>query len=282
MSSMKLKRKVSLIYLIAVPIVGFTMAFGIGHSNFEIYLPLWLINVALMVSASWTLGLNVVRLNDSQKTLLAKGAFFLIIPLILTSIFAGMGTPPETIAEWIATEMEQKIRYFILVICGVFVAYGFVLLRERLKQESENFYSLLALTSMFIAIPLFILNMLYWGFFLPELFKIQMNSGIETKPEWYLPIRELFGLVSITEVALTYAATGLIVIALNLKGFINKTSLRIYLSISIIAFIIIVLSAFFKEQLYIPNFIVSIPAVPFLMPVFIGINLLKKLGRETD
>ncbi len=280
MSSIKLKRKVSLIYLIAVPIVGFAMAFGIGHSNYKIYFPLWLINVVLMVYASWTLGLNVVKLNDSQKTLLAKGAFFLIIPLILTSIFAGIGIPPETISGWLETEIEQKIRYFILVISGVFIAYGFVLLREKLKRDGENFYSLLAWTSISIAIPLFILNMLYWGFFLPELFKIQMSSGIETKPEWFIPIRQLFGLISIAEVALTYVATGFIAIALNLNGLLSKISFRIYLSISIMAFVIIVLSAFLQQQMAIPNFIVSIPAVPFLMPYFIALNILNKLGKE--
>ena len=281
MNSTKLKRKVSLIYLIAVPIVGFLLAFGIGHSNYKIYLPIWIINVLIMVYASWILGLNVTKKNDSKNSLLAKGAFFLIASSMLISIFSGMGPPPETISGWVEAEMEQKMRYFILAISGVFVTYGFALFRERLKQEGENYYSLLAWTSISLAIPLFILNMLYWGFFLPELFKIQMNSGIETKPEWYLPIRELFGLVSIAEVALTYVATGLIVIALNLKELINKISYRIYLSICLVAFIIIVMSAFFEEQLYIPNFVVSIPAVPFLIPYFIGVNILKNLGKES-
>lgn len=282
MNSTKFKRKVSLIYLMTVPIVGFLLAFGIGHSNYKIYFPLWLLNVVIMVSACWILGLNVIKKNDPKNSLFAKGAFFLIASFILISIFAGIGTPPETISEWLETEMEQKIRYFILVISGVFIAFGFVLLRERLKQDGENFYSLLAWTSISIAIPLFILDMLYWGFFLPELFKIQINSGIETKPEWFLPIRQHFSLISIAEVALTYVATALMVIALNLKGLISKISSQIYLSISILAFIIIVLSAFFEKKLYVANFLVSIPAVPFLMPYFIGINILKKLGRESN
>jgi hypothetical protein len=233
-----------------------------------------------MVLASWTLGLKVIKLKDTKKTFLAKGAFFLIIPVILTSIFAGIGIPPEKMSAWVETEMEQKIRYFILVVSGIFVAYGFVVIREKLKQDGENFYSLLSWTSISIAIPLFILNMLYWGFFLPELFKIELGNGIESHPEWYLPIRQHFGLISIAEVALTYIATAFIAIALNLNGTITKTASKIYVLISLSAFVLIVLSAFFQKQMFIPNFVLSIPAVPFLMPYFIGINILKKLGHE--
>jgi hypothetical protein len=49
--------------------------------------------------------------------------------------------------------------------------------------------------------------------------------------------------------------------------------------VSLLAFVIIILSAFFQEKLSI-GFIVSIPAFPFLMPYFIGVNLLRKTGNK--
>ena len=68
-------------------------------------------------------------------------------------MFAGLGPPPQTAIEWTATATEQQVRYFMLVICGVFIAFGFVGLRDILKTKGENFYSLLALTAVLIAIP---------------------------------------------------------------------------------------------------------------------------------
>ena len=95
----------------------------------------------LMILASWFLGLNVVKQKNEEKSNLARASFFLIVPWILISMFAGLGPPPDTAVEWTATAKEQQVRYFMLVIGGGFIALGFAGLRERLKEEGENFYS---------------------------------------------------------------------------------------------------------------------------------------------
>jgi hypothetical protein len=107
----------------------------------------------------------VIRKEDSEKKDLALGSFSLIIPWILISIFFGFGPPPENAAAWVATATEQQVRYSILVIAGVFIAFGSVVLREKLKNSGESFYSGLGYTAITIAIPLFIINMIFWGFF---------------------------------------------------------------------------------------------------------------------
>lgn len=270
----------SYIYLLLVPIVTAGLGFGIGHVSYKFYLPIWLMNVFLMTLASWSLGLNVISGKSTERKQLALAAFFLIIPWILISLFGGLGPPPETAAEWTATAKEQQVRYFMLVIAGVFIAFGFNGLRQSLKMKGENFYSLLSMTAILIAIPLFILNMLYWGFYLTELFKIQTNSNISTFPDWVQPVRQLFGLVSITEVALTYLATLLIALAMRRTGRLSKTSSTVYSILSLLAFTTIILSAFLTETLKIPGFALSIPAFPFLMPYFIGVNLLKDIGNN--
>lgn len=277
----KTSKLVSYIYLLLVPIIAAVLGFGVGHVSYKFYLPVWLLNVTLMILASWSLGLNVIRQNDEAKCKLATAAFFLIVPWVLISMFAGLGPPPETATEWTASATEQQVRYFMLVISGVSISFGFVNLRERIKSKGENFYSLLTLTAILIAIPLFIINMLYWGFYLTELFKIQTTNSTTNLPDWFLPLRQLFGLISVTEVALTYFATFAIAISMRKVGWLSKTSSFLYILFSLLALTIIVLSAFFTETFKIPGFIVSIPAFPFLMPYFIGANLLRQIGNNT-
>ena len=123
---MQLKRNISLVYLSLVPFVTAVFGFGVGHISYTIYIPVWIVNVCVMVAAAWVLGLKVIKNNDTERKQLTLGSFFLIIPWILISIFFGFGPPPETAAEWVATAAEQQVRYSILIIAGVFIAFGFV------------------------------------------------------------------------------------------------------------------------------------------------------------
>ena len=113
----------SYVYLLLVPIFTAGLGFGVGHVSYKIYLPLWLINVLLMIIASWSLGLKVTRQKDKVRSSLEKTAFLLIVPTILISMFAGLGPPPDTATEWVDSLKEQQIRYFMLVICVVFIAF---------------------------------------------------------------------------------------------------------------------------------------------------------------
>jgi hypothetical protein len=62
------------------------------------------------------------------KKHLAVGAFFLIVPYLLISMFFGLAPPPDTTAAWVATTTEQQIRYIMLIIAGVFIALVFAAL----------------------------------------------------------------------------------------------------------------------------------------------------------
>lgn len=267
-------------YLLLVPIIAAGVGFGVGHVSYKLYLPIWLVNVFLMTVASWSLGLNIISRRKEDVSALAIAAFFLVVPWVLISLFAGLGPPPETAAEWTTTAKEQQLRYFLLVVIGVLIAFGFVGLRDALKLRGEHFYSQLSATAMLIAIPLFILNMLYWGFYLTELFGFQTSANVIALPDWVQPVRQLFGMLSVTEVALTYLATFLIAFAMRKTGWLSKTSSAIYFLFCLVAFMIMILSVFFAETFKGPAFGLSIPAFPFLMPYFIGVNLLRDIGNN--
>ena len=110
--------------------------------------------------------------------------------------------------------------------------------------------------------------------------KILVATNTEKMPEWFKPFRQIFGMVSVVEVALTYLAIAFFSVSLNMTGRLSKTSKNIYVVLSLIAFLLIILSAFLPEPFVTAGFAVSIPAIPFLMPYFIGINLLKREGDK--
>lgn len=108
-----------------------------------------------------------------------------------------------------------------------------------------------------------------------------MTAGnIEQLPEWFKPLRVLFGMISVVEVALTYLAIIFFAIAMKRVGWLNKTGAGIYTVISLVAFVLIIVSAFLPEPFVTAGFAVSIPAIPFLMPYFMGIQLLRIVGKQ--
>lgn len=279
MKAKRLKRNASRIYLYLIPFLVVILGFGIGKISYTVYLPVWIFNVVLMIMASRVIGLNVIKLNPENRNLII-GAFFLIVPMVLISMFFGLGPPPDTPKEWVETATEQQVRYSMLAVTGLFIAFGFALIREKLKEKGENLYSLIGFIAIMIAIPLFILDMLFWGFTLTESFKILISTNSEKLPEWFKPIRVLFGMISVLEVALTYLATSVFAVSLKLTGLTGKISSKVYVVISIIAFLIILISNFLPEPFITAGFIVSIPAIPFIMPYYIGVNLLHREGEK--
>ena len=278
MNAKRYVRNISQIYLTLVPFLGLAIAFAFGHTSYKIYLPIWLLHACLMVLATWLLGAHLVRGQAGDKKRLAVVASFLIVPWILISIFAGIGPLPANSAEWVATATEQQIRYNILIACGVLLACGLVLLRAYLKATGEDFYSLLGITAIGIAMPLFILNMAFWGSYLTEAFKLFVASGSEKRPDWYLPVRGLFESVSMIEVALIYLATMAFAEALKWAGLFRASACNWYILLSAAGLVLSLLPASVPGPLAIASFAVSIPAIPFIMPYLMAVNLLRRVG----
>src|SRR5271170_1603913 len=89
-----LQRNLSQIYFTAVPVLTVVFGLGVGYINYKIYLPIWLINVFLLIMASWVLGRHAFRTNNKDKKTLVVCALFFIIPIMLVSMFVGLGAPP--------------------------------------------------------------------------------------------------------------------------------------------------------------------------------------------
>ncbi|MHA4811037.1 hypothetical protein ACX0G9_23215 [Flavitalea flava] len=278
------KRKAGQLYLILVPFLTIILAFVTGHISYKIYLPIWIINVLLMIIAAWVLGAHVVRKPDVEKKHIAIIALFLIIPWMFMSIFFGMGPPPETAKEWVATATEQQARFSILIFSGILIALGLAILRDKLKTAGENFYSQLGIASILIAIPIFLLAMAFWHSFALEAFRAQVASPSDKMPEWFKPVLRQIWVLTMVEVMLTYLATAAFAASLRSLGWLNKTPSGIYIILSVLSILCIVLYPIYPASVTsagFPYYPFMIPAIAFLMLYFIGINLLRRVGNKT-
>lgn len=269
------RKRVSYLYLILTPVMASVFGFGVGHVSYLIYLPVWLLHACLMIYACRTLGLTF-GISDEHSRQVFNGLFLLIVPWILISMFAGLGPPPETEQGWVDTALEQQIRYFMLVIAGISLVMGFSLLASAQARMKSVTLSTVALAGLYVAIPLFVLNMIFWGFYLPEYFQKHMASGSAVEPDWFHSLRKWFGMISVVEVALTYLSTAFFSWSFFRCGWMTRTGARLYVIFSIVGFLIIVLSAFLGEPFITAGFIVSIPATPFLMPYLMGVNMIRR------
>ncbi|WP_157618271.1 hypothetical protein [Spirosoma spitsbergense] len=110
------------------------LAFTIGHTSYTIYLPIWMIHVCLMLLAAWVLSSKALPSQDEDTKQLVICAYLFVIPWVFIALFGGMGPPPATAEGWVATAIEQQVRYAILLGSGVFFTLGFALLRNQLKR----------------------------------------------------------------------------------------------------------------------------------------------------
>jgi hypothetical protein len=234
-----------------------------------------------MLWAVWLAGGFAFRRPDAVKKKTILVAVLLIAPWLFYSIFFGMGPPPATAAGWVATSIEQQTRYTLLIAGGIFCAVGFSLLRLLLHERGEQFYAQAGYTAILIALPLFILNMCLWGYFLPEAFKHFVVSGAPAaRPDWYRPIQMMFGMVSTVEVGLIYLATAAFAASFRKTRWFSKGACNAYIVISLFCCLLNFIPPSFPAPWSIMSFIVSVPAIPFLMPYLMGVRVLGKVGNE--
>ncbi|MDN3657213.1 hypothetical protein QWZ08_16305 [Ferruginibacter paludis] len=283
MKSTTFKRNAAQIYLSLVPFVVTFLAFTTGHVSYKIYLPIWIINACLMITAAWFLGAHVVKKNDTEKKHLAIVACLLLAPTLLTSIFGGMGAPPDTIKEWVITATEQQVRFSFLILSGILIGFGLILLRDKLTGTGGNFYAQLGSAAIIIALPLLVFNMSFWHSLALEAFKLKVASASEKVPDWFLAMRTLDWILTIVEFCLTYVAIIAFAAALRSANWFRKIPSRIYIIISSVAIICILLYPLYPGSTMFsgfPYYPFMIPAIPFFMLYFIGLNLLRNAGTD--
>jgi hypothetical protein len=269
------KQKLSLAYLWLVPPATAAIGFGIGPVSYKIYFSLWSLNVCLMVLSAYHLGARRLWKQDGPGKQQVITALLLFAPWLLFSIFAGMGPPPTTVQGWVNTAAEQQSRYTILMAGGMLLLAGTVLLKTRLQAGGENLYSVLAFATVSVAIPLFIINMAFWGYFLTDAFRLFVANPAAKRPDWYIPVKSLFYVISVAEVALIYLGALLFAASLKTTGLLSKLASRWYLGCGLIAVLLALTPPNWPEPFGTSGYLVAVPAIPFIMYYLMGVRLLK-------
>jgi hypothetical protein len=208
-------QKLSYVFLLSVPFLVTAMAFIFGHRSHWVYLPGWILNILLMLLAVQTLG-------RGKNEAIRRAAWPLIMSWAPISVFAGMGPPPETAEGWAALAWEQQLRYCILVVSGTMTTIGFLRLYDVLKSGSGSRFAHIGKTLFLTALPLFIANMIYWGFFLTNVFVKYSAPGAPAEPDWLQTVSSIFTAVRMIEVTLIYLGTAAFACALSRSGYLNR------------------------------------------------------------
>lgn len=233
-----------------------------------------------MIMATWILCAPVLSTHDVEKKHIVACASFLIVPWMFISIFGGMGAPPfGNPAQWMATSTEQGVRYIILIVAGVLYAFGFGVLREKLKKTQGSFYSQLGFIAIQVAIPLFLIDMTFLSYYVQELYRIMAASPLENRPEWASPVANQFRYIPNITSSLIYIATAAFAASLKSAGWFKPGACKSYIVISLLGILLSILPSSLPEPFITANFIATIPAVPFMMPYLVGINLLRQAGN---
>ncbi|WP_121811152.1 hypothetical protein [Mucilaginibacter kameinonensis] len=277
MNPLSFKQKLGLVYLYLVPLIVVAIGFGVGHVSYKIYLPVWIFNACLMITAAWNLGGHQFKSSNRGIKQQAAAALLLFIPWLLFSIFAGMGPPPPTLQGWVNTAAEQQIRFTILIAGGILLVLGYALLKVKLQAAGENLYSVMAAAAINLAVPLFIINMAFWGYYLTDAFRVFVQLNVSKRPDLYGPTKSLFYVISIAEVLLLYLGTVFFAVSLKVTGLFNPVACRYYVFFGLAGMVLVVLPPTWPEPFGTAGYLVAIPAISFIMPYLIGVNLLKKI-----
>lgn len=272
------KQKLPRLYLWLVPIVTAAIGFGIGHVSYHIYLPLWGLNACLMIISAYHLGIRRLWQQGRSGKQQATGALLLFAPWLLFPVFAGMGPPPSTFKGWVDTAAEQQTRYTILMAGGVLLLLGSAMLKALQQQAGEKVYSVLAFTALSVAIPLFLINMAFWGYYLTAAFRLFAANATAKRPDWYVPMTSLFYVISVAEVALTYLGALFFAASLKITGLLSKRAFGWYLACALIAFLLALAPPNWPEPFGTAGYLVAVPAIPFIMYYLIGVRLLNSLN----
>lgn len=268
-------QKLGLIYLYLLPPIVAAIGFGIGKVSFLIYLPLWAVNICLIIMAVRQLTKRMPNAGEIKSKGWISAGLLLIIPWMLFSIFAGMGPPPATMVGWLAASAEQQVRYTILMFGGISALMGFALLKTKLQDQGEHIYSILGFTVLGIAIPLFILNMAFWGYYLTDVFRFFVTLPVGKRPDWYPPVKMFFYVISVVEVASIYLATILFAVALKKTHILSIRASCWYLVIAFIGIVLVILPPTIPEPFSTAGYLAAVPAIPFIMPYLMGVRLLR-------
>ncbi len=245
------------------------------YDGLYMYMIAGAIQAVLIAIAAWALGLGAARRGMTQQRVLGAAAGLLVASGAILSLGWNMGPPPAG-DQFLATRMDQQFRYTALLIGAILAMGGLTVLRSSLGQAGDRIWSSLGHTTMLLSTLLFaVVNAaLQIGF---EAVRQESSTGRE--PNWVEPFRNYFIYLTIFWAVLAYLGTAFYAASLRKVGWMSNRVTWVFIGASVVAVGLVPFFPLAPGPLGMPGFVLCIPAVPYFMSYWMGVNLARRAGE---
>lgn len=265
-------------FLWSAPLLSPILMFAYRTGGLKLFAAGGIVLFVAMSAAVWILGGDAWRgLANDRHGFLLPGVL-LVASLAIPAVTVTTGPPPTSSAEWVATLTEQHVRYVGLLIAGLASWAGFGMLSASLREAGEHVFSRLALSAVAISsvvFTLFVLSTLT----VYDLVAREHSSG--NHPDWVRPFGIMIASWLYLYAVLSYTATSFYAIALSKVGLLGKLGRTGFAGVSAIAAVLAVVAirtANSTGTLTHGFFVLLIPAVPLILPYFLGVAMIRRAG----
>lgn len=270
MHKLPLRQRVCQIFLWLVPFMPF-LGFAYHPGGLLLYSVAGVAQGFIIAVATWMLGAEAAKNRQTEKGSLFTAGALLVASWMFISLALKMDSPPKGDA-WIATLSDQVFRYAALFVGGPIAFGGFKLLKRKLREAGEQKFSSLGFAIMSIATLLFLIFAIATPVLETQWYEQHPPDG--TTPGWY---SWLFA-VSAAFKTLTYLATAFFMLALRKVEWVGKTSSKLMVGLCLLAALLVPIFPLLPSGFASVFFAVRVPAVAFIMPYLIGVNLVRRAG----
>ncbi|HEX6851893.1 MAG TPA: hypothetical protein VF139_10870 [Candidatus Polarisedimenticolaceae bacterium] len=233
----------------------------------------WLL-FATLAAAVWVLSRGRQTAGESDPRLRIGGLLLLVPIALMACEWVGIGTP------WDATPEENRMRYAVLLAMAIAVAAGSYVVADALRDAGEKRFAPLALVLGLLSGSAYVV----WTSFQLGDFALRIAGG-ERAPGT-AAINNVFDALLFAAGVLAYLATACLACALGRAGRLGPVAAHVYLGLNLLACVMLLargvsyptpasgLEAWYTR----PGFIAGIPAMPWIMPYFLGVILVRDRG----
>lgn len=272
-------RRIAYRFLCTAPVIIFPLASARPLRVPIIHVTGGLLLFGAIALSTVTLARPTKASSDASDSLLGLAGALLLTPVALVALFwIGLGPP------WDATPAENKMRYGVLLAASTGVTGGFVLLRDALRDAGERVYAAVALAMGTLSGAVYVV----WAAFQLGDFALRVSTG--TVSAGVATMNNVFDALLFAGGALAYVATAALARSFAAASWLGRGPAQAYVVLNVVALVLLLLrgvsfpvpggdpAPWYTR----PGFIVGIPAMPWLMPYFLGVLALRRAGAAGE
>ena len=270
-------RRLSYSFLSALPFLLVVVAGARPLRTSGVYQGVGIALVALILVASWLLGLRVLFSGTSEgRGVALAGSLFILPWAVIALLWVGIGAPFQ------ATPAENQMRFLVLAGSSIVMTSAFIALKESLSGAGERLHSTLGFAACMTAGMAYLLCLsLSFG-----VSSVRLRSG--KAPAVGDVIANFYSILEFIACVSTYLATAAFATSLGKAGWLGRAAARAYAGASMLLLLFLLMRGIAYPEISAatapwytqPGVIAGIPAVPWLMPGLFGVVLLRRAGDE--